>query len=72
MQVSTDSKTVMPPVIEISDDDELENVAGLADVETRRIGKRKRTASQRLEESRLHAEKNKARMDTKKKVRSRC
>ena len=62
----------MPPVIEISDDEELENVVGLADVETRRVGKRKRTASQRLEESRLHAENKKARMDTKKKVRSRC
>ena len=61
----------MPPVIEISDDEELENVVGLADVETRRVGKRKRTASQRLEESRLHAENKKARMDTKKKVRSR-
>ena len=60
----------MPPVIEISDDEELENVVGLADVETRRVGKRKRTASQRLEESRLHAENKKARMDTKKKVRS--
>ena len=61
----------MPPVIEISDDEELENVVGLADVETSRVGKRKRTASQRLEESRLHAENKKARMDTKKKVRSR-
>ena len=62
----------MPPVIEISADEELENVVGLSDVETRRVGKRKRTASQRLEESRLHAENKKARMDTKKKVRSRC
>lgn len=44
--------------------------AEVVDVDTQRVGKRKRTVSQKLEESRAHAENKKARMDTKKQARS--
>ncbi|VDB91569.1 unnamed protein product [Peniophora sp. CBMAI 1063] len=57
----------MAITIEISDD-ELEYAPVSTDVVTRRVGKRKRTPSQRFEDSRVHAEVKKARMDTKKKV----